>query len=116
MDKPLPKRFTIIITRQKNYDGKGCVVVPDFTAAVEAASKELARSGYKWPEEIFICGGGEIYKESLPVVDRIYLTHIKKSFPGDAFYPEFNLREFKELSRVDRSEPVPFSFLVYERI
>ncbi|MDZ4660105.1 MAG: dihydrofolate reductase [Pseudomonadota bacterium] len=112
LEKPLNKRLTIIVTRQTAYDSRGCIVVPTVAAAVAEAKKHLA----DWPAEVFICGGGEIYKESLGQVDKIYLTHIYKEFPGDAFYPEFDLKKFREVSRVKRSEPLEFSFLVYERV
>lgn len=113
LEKPLPKRLTIIVTRQTEYDGKGCIVVRDVAAAVAEAKKHLS----SWHEEVFICGGGEIYRESLDLnlVDRIYLTHINREFPGDAFYPEFDHRKFREVSRTDRSQPLPFSFLIFER-
>ena len=112
LEKPLPKRLTIVVTRQPGYDGRGCIVVPTVAAAIDEAKKHLSQ----WPEEVFICGGGEIYKESLPLAQRIYLTHIYKEFAGDAYYPEFDREKYNEISRVDRFEPLAFSFLVYERI
>ena len=69
----------------------------------------------KYGKEIFIIGGGEIYRQTLPFVNRIYLTRIHKDYEGDAFYPEIPLEEFQEVSRKETPEPIPHSFLVYER-
>ncbi len=111
LEDPLPKRLTIIITRQKDYEAEGCIVVPSLSAAIEEAKKQIP----PYPEEVFICGGGEIYKESLPMVDKIYLTRIYEEFDGDAFYPEVDFSKFKKISHIDREEPIPFSFEVYSR-
>jgi dihydrofolate reductase len=112
LDKPLPKRLTIIVTRQLGYKAEGCVVVTSLKKAIEEAKKQIP----PYPEEVFICGGGEIYKESLPLVNKLYLTRIQEEFDGDTFYPEVDFSQFKKISHVDREEPLPFSFEVYERI
>lgn len=109
---PLPGRFHIIITRQANYsyEHPQVKIVKSVEEAVAVAKTLLPH----WPEEVFIIGGGEIYKESLSVTNRVYLTIIDKEFSGDAFYPElppiFKLVEKKEVSG-----EVPFSFTTWER-
>lgn len=112
LEDPLPKRLTIIVTRQKDYEAEGCIVVPSLSAAIEEAKKHIP----PYPEEVFICGGGEIYSESLSMVDKIYLTKIDEEFDGDAYYPEVDWSKFKKVSQVDREEPIPFAFQVWERI
>src|SRR5277367_6069446 len=89
--KPLPKRRNIIITRQ-NITIEGCEVVNSIEAALSLAKDEL---------EVFITGGAEIYKQSLHLTDRIYLTIVHKKFDGDSFFPEINKQEWKEVSRED---------------
>lgn len=108
---PLPGRLNVVITRQKDYSPKGAIVVSTLAEAVEACKAQIPKYG----EEIFIIGGGEIYRESLGIVDRVYLTRIHKEFPGDVTYPKLNEAEFQLVEQKDRSEPVPFSFLTYER-
>lgn len=112
LDRPLPKRLTIIITRQLGYKVDDCIVVTSLAKAIEEAKKQIP----PYPEEVFICGGGEIYKESLPMVDKIYLTRIYEEFDGDAYYPQVDFSKFKKVSQVDREDPIPFSFEVYEAI
>lgn len=110
---PLPQRLNVIVTRQKNYPASGpnVVVQPDLPSAIEYCKGQVSKYG----EEIFIIGGGEIFKESLPLVDVIYLTRIHKNFPGEIFYPKLNPKEFDLVEQRDRELPVPFSFLTYTR-
>ena len=75
--RPLPNRRNIIITRDENYEAIGCEIVNSLEEA-------LLLSG----EDCFIIGGGEIYKQSLPIADKVYLTLIQEDFQGDTSFPE----------------------------
>lgn len=108
---PLPKRLSIVITRQPGYKHEGVVVVPTLQAAIEHAKTQTDKYG----DEVFIIGGGEIFKDSMNIVDKIYLTRIHKDFPGDIVYPEVPTAQFNLVEQKDRTEPVPFSFLTYLR-
>lgn len=110
---PLPHRLSVIITRQKDYkvDSPLAVVVPDLASAIKYAQSQVS----KWGEEIFIIGGGEIFKESMDIVDVIYLTRIHKLFEGDIKYPKIDLDKFELVEQRDRQDPIPFSFLTYSR-
>ena len=89
-------------------------VFSNIEEAVKYASKPIYLE--KYGNEIFIAGGAEIYKQTLLSMDRLYITKIHKSYKGDAFYPDIPKDKFKLLSQSDRKEPVPFSFLVYEKV
>ncbi len=105
--RPLPNRPNIIVTRQKNYAVPGANVVDSIEHALEP---------YLGTEkEVFILGGGEIFTQMLPRADKIYLTLIHKEFKGDAFFPVFNKSDFNEVYREDRSDPIPYSFIDYQR-
>lgn len=110
---PLPHRLSIIVTRQKDYkvDNPNAVVKPDLATAIEFAKTQVS----KWGDEIFIIGGGEIFKESMDMVDVIYLTRIHKTYDGDIKYPKVDSKKFELVEQRDREEPVPFSFLTYSR-
>lgn len=110
---PLPNRLSVVITRQKDYkiDSPNVIVVPDLKTAIVEAEKQVS----KWGDEIFIIGGGEIFKESIDMVDVIYLTRIHKDFEGDIRYPKVDPKKFQLIEQRDRTEPVPFSFLTYSR-
>src|SRR5437763_14523902 len=74
LGKPLPGRTTVIITRNKNYKAEGCIVVTSLREGIEAAKTDV---------EPFIFGGGEVFREALPMVKKIYLTKIHENFEGD---------------------------------
>lgn len=111
LGKPLPNRLHVVITRQKDYVAHGAHVFHTVEEAVAFCRTQTD----KWGDEVFIVGGGEIYKEMMDVTDRIYLTEIHSEFNGDARFPEFDKNVFKEIERKPRTEPVRFDFVVYER-
>ncbi len=90
---PLPGRSCIVLTRQSDYHPPGCIVVADFAAAVAAAGAAA---------ELFVCGGGELYRQVMPLADRLYLTIVHRQLAGDAHFPpvpeDFRLLRQEELA------------------
>ncbi len=115
LGKPLPNRRHIVITKSKDFIkkvDKKTLVVSSVKASIEVAKKY----SFSKKEEVFIIGGGEIYYQTLDLVDRIYLTLIHETYPGDTFYPKFDKKLFKERSRKLRNEKKPFfTYYLYER-
>jgi len=109
---PLPKRLNLVVTRQSDYKAEGAEVFPSIEKAMEYAKTRIQ----DYDPEIFVIGGGEIYKQSLKQMDTVYLTRIYKTIEGDAYYPDINDDEFKLAAQEDRTEPVPFSFLTYKKV
>jgi dihydrofolate reductase len=110
---PLPQRLNVVITRQPDYKppAENVVIQSDLESAIAYCRTQVSKYG----DEVFIIGGGEIFKQSMPLVDVIYLTRIHKDFAGDVLYPKVESRDFDLVERRDRDEPVPFSFLTYAR-
>ena len=112
MNKPLPGRLNIIVTRQSDYYREACIV----THSLEEA---LALGEENGQQELFILGGSQIYRMALDTADRIYLTEIHSKFDGDAFFPEIDSSIWKEIKREDHESddknPYPYSFVVLER-
>lgn len=113
LGKALPNRENIVITRNKDFKAHGAHVVPSLEAALE-----LAR--HYSNGEIFITGGGEIFKHALPICERQYVTRVMADYDGDAFYPEIDETQFK-LTKSDFHEPdekhaVAYDFQVWDRI
>ena len=110
--KPLPNRTNIVVTRQENYNAEGCTIVHRLNDGVDIAKKN-------GEEELFIIGGAEIYKLALPTTDVLYLTEIDVELDGDTFFPEWNKKEWKEISRqhhsADVKHPFAFDFVVYKK-
>ncbi len=112
--KPMAKRMNLIVTRQKNFKAEGVKVFNSCEAALEFAKNEIQKTN-EWGDEIMVCGGEEIYRQTLPYTDRIYLTVIDKNFEGDAKFPEFDTQVFKLIDDQKRTGPIPFSFQIYEK-
>jgi dihydrofolate reductase len=110
--KPLPNRTNIVVTRQKELDAPGCIVVHSVENALG-----IAKENHE--QEAFVIGGAEIYKIALPMAHRLYLTEIHANVEGDTYFPEFDKKEWKEVSRLphsaDERHPFAFDFVVYER-
>ena len=103
---PLEGRRNIVVSREGG-EMEGCRVVRSLHEAVESVAGD---------DELFICGGAEIYREALPISQRIYLTVVHGSYPGDVFFPEIP-GDFLELHREERPDAVPpLSFLVFEKV
>lgn len=109
--KPLKNRLHVVITRQQDYKAaEGVKVFPTIEKALEFCKTQTAQ----WGEEVFIIGGGEIYKQTLNQADLLYITEIGQEFEGDAKYPEFE-KDFIIAEKEDRFEPIPFSFCLYTK-
>ncbi len=116
--KPLPGRLNIVITRQTTWVGaEGVIVVGGVNEAIDIAQKALAEL-VNPPEEAMVIGGAEIYRETLPRADRIYLTKIESDVDGDASFPSLEQKDWQLVSTTegDTQAPLRHSFLIYERI
>lgn len=110
--KPLPGRLNIILTFDKKYKSKGCVVVNSIDEALTVAKKKKER-------EVFVIGGASIYKQFIDLSDKLYITKVKGKFKGDTFFPTIDPEKWKLVSKIenkaDEKNPYNFDFLVYER-
>jgi dihydrofolate reductase len=111
--RPLPDRTNIVITRQLGYKAPGAVVVGSIDEGLKYVRQNFAN------QEVFIIGGAEIYRQTISVCDKIYLTRIHHSFEGDAFFPELALNDWKLTEEKDHSadekNKYPFTFQIWER-
>jgi dihydrofolate reductase len=103
--RPLSQRTNIVLTRRKDYTVAGCVIVHDLPSAYAACGNI---------DEAFVCGGEEVFRETIASVDRIYLTIIHRVIQGDSFFPEIPLY-FKEVERTEVQDNMPYSLVLYKR-
>ncbi|GIU47629.1 type 3 dihydrofolate reductase [Shewanella sp. KT0246] len=89
--RPLPGRHNIVITRQSDYQPDGVSCVNSFEAAKDLVSD---------CDELVVIGGGQLYKEILPVADILYLTFIDLTVDGDTFFPEWDDGNWKLTEKV----------------
>ncbi|MBP1224358.1 dihydrofolate reductase [Flavobacterium sp. 1355] len=83
--KPLPNRTHVIITRQKDYNPEGCIVVDSIEKAIAVCPEN---------EDSYVIGGGEIYNLALPYADIIEITKVHHTFEADAFFPKISKSEW----------------------
>lgn len=111
--RALPGRTNIIVTRNTELKIDGCVVVHSIEAALEYAHTH-------GETEAFICGGGQIYKESISMVDKIYLTNVDFTDDGEVFFPEFDeslyTKEFKQEMAVSESNKYAWTANLFTKI
>ena len=84
--RALPGRQSIVLSRQAGFEAQDCDVVSTIEDAITAAGDA---------EEVMVIGGGEIYRQFLPQVDRIYLTRVQTEVEGDTQFPERELDEWE---------------------
>ena len=112
-NKTLPGRTNVIITRNPSWHFEGTIKASSIEVAISIA-KEL---GYK---ELFIAGGGDIYRQALPLADTIYITRIHAELEGDTFFPVFYETEWQKKKTVefykDEKHVYDFSVETWERI
>ncbi|MDE0770711.1 MAG: dihydrofolate reductase [Salibacteraceae bacterium] len=109
--RPLAKRTNIIVTRNANYKADGAVVKNSLEEALEFAKSENE-------SEVFIIGGGQIYKEAMGknVIDKMYITHVAKNYDADTFFPEIELSNWNIEGRFAlESESFTAEVRVYEK-
>ncbi|MCL2501633.1 MAG: dihydrofolate reductase [Bacteroidales bacterium] len=113
--RPLPNRRNIVISRSLTTPPMEGIEVADSLPRAISLATQPAPAG-----EIFIMGGGEIYRQALPLANKLYITHVKAPAPqADVFFPRIDWRQWKEIFREEHEHgavfPYPFSFVVYDR-
>lgn len=115
LGRALPGRENVVITRQPDLQAPGAVVVGSLDEALRHARS-------RGETEAFVVGGGEIYREALPLADRLELTLVHATFDGDARFPEFDPAAWTEVAREEHAAaakegeaPLRYAFVTYER-
>ena len=113
MKKDLPGRMNVVITSRKDWHPEKVEIAHSINEAIDKAKESDTR-------EIFIIGGGEIFKKTMNIVDRIYLTRVHTVIEGgDTFYPDIDTNIWNCTSATsfdaDEKNNYPFTFEVWER-
>jgi dihydrofolate reductase len=108
--RPLTGRKNIVLTDDPQESIEFCVTAYSIEDALSKCTKE---------EEIFIIGGGSIYRQFMPLADKLFITHVHKRAPADIFFPAIDLSIWevveKEEFRVSENNSMPYTYTVYER-
>lgn len=110
INRLLPGRTMVIVTRQSGYRVPGAIVANSLRDALERSAGD---------EEVFVIGGAELFAAALPIADRLYLTTVEAEPEGDTYMPPIDFREWRETSSeahaADERNPYAFRYAVYVR-
>ncbi len=106
--RPLPGRKNIVLTDNPKDNIENAITCYSIENALSKCSPE---------EEIFIIGGGSVYRQFMPLADRLYITHVHKNAPADIYFPEIDLKIWKvtEDEEFLSDEGIPYTYTVYGR-
>ncbi|MFL6196323.1 MAG: dihydrofolate reductase [Thermoanaerobaculia bacterium] len=114
--RPLIGRTLVVVSRGGIETQKGVEHAGSVEEALAKAARIAEAGGC---DEVFVAGGAEIYRQTLPVADRLHLTIIEEDFPGDAYFPEYDPAQWTLVEREDHGPadevPFPWSFQVFDR-
>ena len=112
LGNPLPHRDSLVVTRNVAYSSDGITVLHSLESVLAYAEK-------KGLEKVFILGGGEIYRQSMNIADKLIITEVHAEFDGDTYFPEIDTEMWKEISREehksDEKNNYDFAFVEYVR-
>ena len=113
LKKDLPGRINIVLTKKKDWNPKNVFVTHEIEEAIKKAGESDAK-------EIFIIGGGDVFKQTMEKVNRIYMTRVHTKLQGDTTYPEFDKSRWKLINEqsfpADEKNNYPYTFEVWEKI
>lgn len=101
----LPGRTNIIVTRDKTFSLPGCTITHSLEDAIKIAKKPAAG-------EIFVIGGGQIYKEAIKYADKLYLTVVEGTFTADTYFPNYSA--FKKIIFEEKHQNKRYTFTFFE--
>jgi dihydrofolate reductase len=110
--KPLPGRISIVLTRNENYHAYGCIIAHSLDEAIKIAKRNDE-------QELFVIGGGDIYRQALPLTDKIYLTSVETRVDTDTYFPmlldsDWKVKESEKFEKSEQDE-YPSEFKILER-
>ena len=107
--RPLPGRTNVVLSRQEGFQAEGCRIARSLDEAFQWARDT-------GDTETFVLGGGEVYRQTLPLADRIYMTRLVDAFPGDTKFPALG-PEWRTLLQEDHRDerPLGYTYLIYQR-
>ena len=111
INRLLPGRTTVIVTRQRDYEVPGAVVAHSVKDALDASRGD---------DEVFVIGGAELFRETLPIADRLHLTVVDAEPAGDTFMPEIDMNAWRETSSQsfdpDEKHAHAYRYSVFDRV
>ena len=107
--RPLPNRFTIVVSKTASYEAENCVTLPSLTEAVSYAQEHFP------DKNIYLSGGAGIYREGLPLADKLFITEVDLEIEGDTFFPEFDESLYTRTVDEEVEGEIPYKYVTYTK-
>lgn len=104
--RPLPNRYTIVVSNTQKFEAENCTTVGSLEEAIRIADKS---------KNIYISGGAGLYKEAIDIVDKMFITEIDAVIEGDTYFPEFNTEDFEREVDCHVDGEIPYDYVTYTR-
>jgi len=114
--KPLPGRLSVVVTRTPLSEAQRASENPRWVSSLEEAWELGERLVPEWGPDVFVIGGGELFRETLPMVNRVYLTRVHRDFAGDTFYPDITVQPFRMVASEEHGGETPFVWQTWDRV
>ena len=109
LQKPLPNRINIVISKTKKYDFENCFTFTSLDVALDFCKQTFPQ------KDIFVSGGAALYQKAMPIVGKMYITEIDLEVPGDIFFPKFLEENFICEEEIPVKSNVDFVYKTYRR-
>lgn len=103
--KPLPGRMTIVLSKTKQFSAENCVTAGSLAEAIAMAGDR----------DIYIAGGARLYKEALPLAEKLYITEVEAFVEGDTFFPDFDESQFVKEREARCEGVISYTYVTYTR-
>jgi len=107
--RPLPNRFTIVVSKTAKYEAENCVTVGSLSDAIKYAEENFP------DKNVYLSGGAGIYAEGLPLADKLFITEVELEIEGDTFFPEFDEALYDKTIDERVEGEIPFTYVTYTR-
>jgi dihydrofolate reductase len=114
--KPLPGRLSVVVTRAPLSAEQRASENPRWVSSLASAWELCESLVGEWGRDVFVIGGGEIFRETLPMVQRVYLTRVHRDYAGDTFYPDISTPPFRMVASEEHGGETPFVWQTWERV
>lgn len=108
--RPLPNRYTVVVSTTKRYEYENCTTATSLEAAIKVAKNKFGDM-----RNIYISGGSRLYEEAIDMVERMYITEIEGEVEGDTYFPEFDEDKFERIEEMHVDGEMPYTYVTYVR-
>lgn len=107
--RPLPNRFTVVVSNTANFEAENCTTASSLADAIEKAKK--LQPG----KNIYVSGGARLYEEAIGLVEAMYVTEVEAGIEGDTYFPEFDESLFTKSIEEKVDGEIPYTYVTYVR-